>query len=167
MTHEHPEARTPRSRAEYRWTPRKAHAFLEALALHGKVAAAARAVGMTRQSAYKLKQRIPVVAERWARAQAIGRARPRHGDGFGPPWPMRTLGPFAAKTKVTELAQNLQDSVRCVNTPCRTRRRSGCIHIWPSPLAGEGWERGRPRSGRLRPARPQRRQCRRPLSLRT
>ena len=72
---------------------------------------------MTRQSAYKLKQRIPVVAERWARAQAIGRARPRHGDGFGPPWPMRTLGPCAAKTKVTELAQNLQDSVRCVNTP--------------------------------------------------
>ena len=63
MTHAPPEARPPRPRGEYRWPPRKAHAFLEALALHGKVAAAARAVGMTRQSAYKLKQRVPVVAE--------------------------------------------------------------------------------------------------------
>ena len=72
-----PAARPPRSHAEYRWTNRKAHAFLDALAQHGKVAAAARAVGMTRQSAYRLKQRIPVVAEGWARAQAIGRARRR------------------------------------------------------------------------------------------
>ena len=77
MTHAPPEARPPRPRGEYRWPPRKAHAFLEALALHGKVAAAARAVGMTRQSAYKLKQRVPVVAEGWTRAQAIGRARRR------------------------------------------------------------------------------------------
>ena len=77
MTHAPPEARSPRPRSDYRWTPRKAHAFLDALACHGKVAAAARAVGMTRQSAYKLKQRVPVVAESWARAQAIGRARRR------------------------------------------------------------------------------------------
>ena len=77
MTHPQPQARPPRPRSEYRWTPRKAHAFLDALALHGKVAAAARTVGMTRQSAYKLKQRIPVVAESWAHAQAIGRARRR------------------------------------------------------------------------------------------
>jgi hypothetical protein len=77
MTHAPPEARPSRPRAEYRWTNRKAHAFLDALALHGKVAAAARAVGMTRQSAYRLKHRVPVVAEGWARAQAIGRARRR------------------------------------------------------------------------------------------
>ena len=77
MTHGPPDARSPHPRAEYRWTPRKAHAFLNALAQHGKVAAAARAVGMTRQSAYKLKQRVPVVAEHWARAQVIGRARRR------------------------------------------------------------------------------------------
>ena len=45
MTHAPPEARLPRPRSEYRWTNRKAHAFLDALAQHGKVAAAARAVG--------------------------------------------------------------------------------------------------------------------------
>jgi len=77
MTHPPPDSRSPRPFAEYRWTNRKAHAFLDALAQHGKVAAAARAVGMTRQSAYHLKQRVPVVAEGWARAQAIGRARRR------------------------------------------------------------------------------------------
>jgi hypothetical protein len=77
MTHPSPHARTTRRSAEYRWTNRKAHAFLDALAQHGKVAAAARAVGMTRQSAYKLKDRVPVVAESWARAQAIGRERRR------------------------------------------------------------------------------------------
>ena len=36
MTHLTREARPPRSYAEYRWTKRKAHAFLEALAQHGK-----------------------------------------------------------------------------------------------------------------------------------
>jgi hypothetical protein len=77
MTHRPPEARVPRPYAEYRWTNRKAHAFLDELSLHGKVAVAARAVGMTRQSAYRLRDRVPVVAEGWARAQAIGRARRR------------------------------------------------------------------------------------------
>jgi len=77
MTHASPDSRSPRPFAEYRWTNRKAHAFLDALALHGKVAEAARAVGMTRQSAYRLKHRIPLVAEGWARAQAMGRARRR------------------------------------------------------------------------------------------
>jgi len=74
MTHAPPDARIPRPSAEYRWTNRKAHAFLDALTQHGKVAAPARAVGMTRQSAYRLRHRIPVDAEGWARAQAIGRA---------------------------------------------------------------------------------------------
>jgi molybdenum-dependent DNA-binding transcriptional regulator ModE len=74
MTHESPERRPPRSHAEYRWTQSKALAFIEALARHGKVAAAARAVGMTRQSAYRLRDRVPQVAEVWARAQAVGRA---------------------------------------------------------------------------------------------
>ena len=77
MTNPSPHARPQRPFAEYRWTNRKAHAFLDALAQHGKVAAAARAVGMTRQSAYKLKDRVPVVADGWARAQAIGRERRR------------------------------------------------------------------------------------------
>ncbi|HEU4651729.1 MAG TPA: hypothetical protein VFS49_09975, partial [Croceibacterium sp.] len=80
MTHSPPDSRARRPTAEYRWTSRKAHAFLDALAEHGKVAAAARAVGMTRQSAYRLRQRIPVVAEGWPPAQAIGRARRRAAE---------------------------------------------------------------------------------------
>ena len=79
MTQTSPDSRPPRPTAEYRWTKRKAYAFLDALAQHGKVAAAARTVGMTRQSAYRLRQRIPVVAEGWVRAQAMGRAR-RSGE---------------------------------------------------------------------------------------
>ena len=75
MTHALPDARPPRPSAAYRWTNRKAHAFLDALARHGKVAAAARAVGMTRQSAYRLKHRVPVIAEGWERAQALGQER--------------------------------------------------------------------------------------------
>jgi hypothetical protein len=83
MTHNPPDSHRPRPSHEYRWTNRKAHAFLDALAQHGKVAAAARAVGMTRQSAYRLRQRVSVVAEGWARAQAIGRAR-RRGERVNP-----------------------------------------------------------------------------------
>lgn len=75
MTRTPAPARPPRPAAEYRWTQSKALAFIEALAQHGKVAAAARAVGMTRQSAYRLRDRVPQVAEIWPRAQAAGRAR--------------------------------------------------------------------------------------------
>jgi len=85
MTHASPDSRPPRPSAEYRWTNRKALAFLDALAQHGKVAAAARAVGMTRQSAYRLKHRIPIVAEGWARAQAIGQERRRSQRRGNPP----------------------------------------------------------------------------------
>jgi hypothetical protein len=87
MTPAPPPARPPRSAPEYRWTADKAHAFIEALAQHGKVAAAARSVGMTRQSAYRLRDRVPQVAEVWARAQALGRARRR-----GEPVPSRAEG---------------------------------------------------------------------------
>jgi len=40
------------------WTPRKQAAFLEALAATHSVAAAAREVGMTRQTAYRLRARL-------------------------------------------------------------------------------------------------------------
>lgn len=91
MTPDSPPAHAPRPAAEYRWTSRKAFAFLEALAEHGKVAAAARSVGMTRQSAYRLRARAPLLAEGWERAQALGRARrrgkvplpPAQGDSSG------------------------------------------------------------------------------------
>jgi|GEM_PF-3712237 len=49
--------------------------FLEALAACGKVAAAARSVGMTRQSAYRLRARVPLVAQAWPLALAAGRSR--------------------------------------------------------------------------------------------
>ena len=91
MTHTPPPARTPRPSAEYRWTQAKALIFIEALAWHGKVAAAARSVGMTRQSAYRLRARVPQVAEVWDYALAARRERqrakvtvsPRQGDTSG------------------------------------------------------------------------------------
>ena len=51
-------SRPPRCNADYRWTTPKALAFLEALAKTGKVAAAARAVGMSRQAGYRLRDRL-------------------------------------------------------------------------------------------------------------
>ena len=48
----------PRCNADYRWTMSKALAFLEALAKTGKVAAAARAVGMSRQAGYRLRDKL-------------------------------------------------------------------------------------------------------------
>ncbi|EJL21708.1 hypothetical protein [Novosphingobium sp. AP12] len=66
-------ARPPRrSHAEYRWTKPKVLAFLHALARTGSVAAAARAVGMGRQSAYKLRARLgPSFAEVWAEGRSL------------------------------------------------------------------------------------------------
>ncbi len=65
----------PRPNADYRWTPAKAMGFLEALAACGKVVAAARSVGMTRQSAYRLRARSALVAQAWPLALAAGRER--------------------------------------------------------------------------------------------
>jgi len=54
-----PRARKPRqSTADYRWTQPKVIAFLEALSRTGRVADAARAVGMSRQAAYDLRARL-------------------------------------------------------------------------------------------------------------
>ena len=47
-----------RTNADYRWTVPKVQAFLAALAQSGRVADAARAVGMSRQAAYKLRARL-------------------------------------------------------------------------------------------------------------
>lgn len=98
MTHHAPNApAAPRCNADYRWTTAKALVFLDALAACGKVAEAARAVGMTRQSAYRLRRRSTFVAEGWPLALAAGKARrrargrrqggpalrPPQGDGCG------------------------------------------------------------------------------------
>jgi hypothetical protein len=62
-----------RSTAEYRWTREKIHAFILALARGRSVAAAARSVGMGRQSAYKLRDRLgPGFANLWAEGRARG-----------------------------------------------------------------------------------------------
>lgn len=54
-----PTAHKPRQlNADYRWTMPKVTAFLDALAACGNVAEAARAVGMSRQSAYRLRARL-------------------------------------------------------------------------------------------------------------
>jgi len=50
--------RPRRTNADYRWTVPKVQAFLAALAQSGRVADAARAVGMSRQAAYKLRARL-------------------------------------------------------------------------------------------------------------
>ena len=64
----------------YHWTTRKARVFLGALADLGRVTEAARAVGMSRQSAYRLRERLGengLFAQTWDRAEAQGRARRR------------------------------------------------------------------------------------------
>ena len=64
----------------YHWTTRKAAVFLGALTDLGRVAEAARVVGMTRQSAYRLRERLGengLFAQAWDRAEAEGRAKRR------------------------------------------------------------------------------------------
>jgi hypothetical protein len=101
-------SRAPRCNADYRWTMPKALAFLEALAKTGKVAAAARAVGMSRQAGYRLRD---------VRRQGGAPAR-RAAVALGGPGPRRDLRPakvtrrrqsYKSRLKVTR-----QDTVRCV-----------------------------------------------------
>mgnify|MGYP001550190236 FL=1 len=64
----------------YHWTTLKARVFLGALADLGQVAEAARAVGMSRQSAYRLRERLGedgLFARAWNQAQAEGAAARR------------------------------------------------------------------------------------------
>ena len=66
-----PSADAPRRAPRYpRWTRARMVAFLRALRETGSVAAAARAVGMSRQSAYKLRDRLAGSAfdEAWSLA---------------------------------------------------------------------------------------------------
>jgi len=64
----------------YHWTTLKARVFLGALADLGRVGEAARMVGMSRQSSYRLRARLGegnVFARAWDRAQAEGRTKRR------------------------------------------------------------------------------------------
>lgn len=69
-----------RTRAEYRWTGPKVAQFLRTLAATGSVTKAARAVGMSRQSAYTLRARMlidhgPEFGRLWDEALAIALSR--------------------------------------------------------------------------------------------
>ena len=59
------------------WTPERQVAFILRLALLGGVAAAAKAVGMSRESAYRLRQHPGAAsfAAAWDKAQGWGRGR--------------------------------------------------------------------------------------------
>ena len=75
-----PPTSVPPPGAGYHWTTRKALVFLGALADFGRVGEAARAVGMGRQSAYKLRARLgegSVFAVAWDRSLAEGRSKRR------------------------------------------------------------------------------------------
>ena len=72
----HPRAAAPpepEPRDHTRWTHEKAARFLKLLARSGKVAPSARAVGMSRQSAYVLRARAPTFASLWDHAMAEAR----------------------------------------------------------------------------------------------
>lgn len=58
-----------------RWTGEKASTFLKLLARSGKVAECARAVGMSRQAAYRLRARAPLFAQYWEDALALAQRR--------------------------------------------------------------------------------------------
>ncbi|MGZ3233630.1 MAG: helix-turn-helix domain-containing protein [Croceibacterium sp.] len=64
----------------YHWTTLKAQVFLGALADLGRVGEAARVVGMSRQSAYRLRERLGeggLFARAWDQAEIEGRAKGR------------------------------------------------------------------------------------------
>lgn len=64
--------RTRRPNAEYRWTRARILAFLDALVAHGSVSGASHAVGMSRNSAYRLRARFGTgFAEAWDEALTI------------------------------------------------------------------------------------------------
>ncbi|MEO5706733.1 MAG: hypothetical protein ABIT10_12530 [Alteraurantiacibacter sp.] len=79
---------TPRCNADYRWTTKKVTAFLRALARCGKVAEAAREVGMSRQAAHVLKARLadPRFQEMWALALRTGWAAREEARRPASPW---------------------------------------------------------------------------------
>jgi hypothetical protein len=70
----------PRSNTEYRWSRPKIIAFLKALPATLSVTEAARSVGMSRQSAYRLRARLgPGFGEVWDDGLALGLTLRRAG----------------------------------------------------------------------------------------
>ena len=79
-----------------RWTGEKASAFLKLLARHGKVARAARDVGMSRQAAYRLRARAPQFAVFWKDALELARRRRASSRRGRSVHPLLAPGPAAA-----------------------------------------------------------------------
>jgi hypothetical protein len=79
-----------RARRAHEWNSGKAVTFLVTLAASGSVTLAARAAGMSRKSAYALKDRDPTFDRAWQSALAARGAHPQ-GDKVeevdGPPNP--------------------------------------------------------------------------------
>ena len=70
-------APVPRRYRHNGWTPERQLAFILRLALLGGVSAAAKAVGMSRESAYRLREHpgAESFAAAWDKAQGWGRGR--------------------------------------------------------------------------------------------
>lgn len=90
MPHTHRPRPPRRSNAEYRWSRPRIHLFLRALAASGSVAAASRVVGVSRQSAYRLRRRLGAgFAEVWDEGLRLGAQMRRAGlvyDAQGDRW---------------------------------------------------------------------------------
>jgi hypothetical protein len=88
--HRTPNPPAPATRpARSHWTPAKQRLFLAALLEYGSVGRAARAAGMSRSSAHRLRARLPgsEFDRIWANALALHAARLT--DPFAPPAPRR------------------------------------------------------------------------------
>ena len=98
-------SRPLRPRRAQEWDSGKAVTFLVTLAANGSVTLAAGKAGMSRKSAYALKDRDPIFARAWQSALAARRPR-REGDKVeevdGAPNPSRQ-GDTAAGTRDREL----------------------------------------------------------------
>lgn len=128
-------SRPPRCNADYRWTVPKALAFLEALAESGRVAAAAQAVGMSRQAGYRLRDKLAggPLGDGFALAMAAGKARRRRARPrsrwAGPGLDALSAVKVAGSGKVTSPPAKLQTEAQS-NFPGHRQQRQ---HPAPRP----------------------------------
>lgn len=108
------------------WTAPKAAAFLKLLACSGKVAPCARAVGMSRQSAYALRDRAPEFAKLWEVAMREA-ARQRALSGrVGQRGARANVHPLIARKAVAHPLDHPRDQPQAAG------------HHHPHPGRGEG-----------------------------
>jgi hypothetical protein len=116
------------------WTPARQLAFILRLALLGGVAAAARAVGMSRESAYRLREHPGAAgfAAAWDKAQGWGRGRAAdlgteraiHGEKRGVYYRGRKVGEYVRHdNRLLTAALNRLSPVAPDPDPAGTLRR--------------------------------------------